>query len=1069
MKIFKVLPFFLAKAVIAQDSIIDKLEKSDELTTLLTAIEVAGFKNFLDQKRCWWWCDDYTLFAPDNDAFSDLGDDVVTKLTQNENYLPHLKNLLQYHLVNGRVSSKSITNEAEVKTLNGESVLTKTNPIKINEADVIEPFDVSTSNGIIHTIDEVLLPNFVSNNIVDIAVTGDFTRLVAALEFAELDETLADPAATFTVFAPTNAAFEKLDDAGVDLTDKVALTNILLYHVASDVVTGDDLERKDFVTTVQGSAIQVDFDRTWQWGKGYKEITTLNKLSDNSRVKPFDILASNGIVHVIDTVLTPPEPLGNIVEVASSLPDFSILVQAVVYADLTEALSSSTENGLTVFAPTNEAFKDLLEKLEVGSILDVPKEAVVDILKYHVLGKEVFKDDLEDGSVETLNGQDIDVDNTSIRGKPVILNGNTRITGFDVMASNGVIHVIDSVLEPLGNIVEVASSLPDFSILVQAVVYADLTEALSSSTENGLTVFAPTNDAFGDLLEKLGVGSIQELPKEDVANILTYHVLAKEVFKYDLREGSVETLNGQDIDVDVQSWGYNRYVSLNEDTKVTGFDVKASNGVIHVIDTVLAPPEPLGNIVEVASSLPDDFSILVQAVVYAGLTEALSSSTENGLTVFAPTNEAFGDLLEKLGVDSIENVPKEDVADILQYHVLAKEVFRNNLEDGSVEALNGKTIDVDVHGFQREVLLNEDTRVTVFDVEASNGVIHVIDSVLQPLGNIVEVASSLPDFSILVQAVVYADLTETLSSSTENGLTVFAPTNDAFGDLLKKLGVDSIEEVPKVDVANILTYHVLGEEVFRHDLEDGSVETLNGQDIDVNAWGWGYWRYASLNEDTMVTGFDVKATNGVIHVIDTVLAPPGPLGNIVEVASSYSDFSILVQAVVYANLTEALSSSTENGLTVFAPTNDAFEGFLKKLEVDSIEEVPKEVVADVLTYHVLGKEVFKDDLEDGSVEALNGKTIDVDVMRSFRTKVYLNGITRVTVFDVKASNGVIHVISSVLQELNEECQDDPAYRYKNKNYFPCTKFRIRFMCKRKDSKNGGRVRDHCKKTCRNCE
>eukprot|EP00588_Corethron_pennatum_P018985 CAMPEP_0194309930 /NCGR_PEP_ID=MMETSP0171-20130528/6908_1 /TAXON_ID=218684 /ORGANISM="Corethron pennatum, Strain L29A3" /LENGTH=94 /DNA_ID=CAMNT_0039063325 /DNA_START=165 /DNA_END=446 /DNA_ORIENTATION=+ len=94
MKIFKFLPFFLARAVIAEDSIIDRVRKSEELTTLVTAIEVAGFEDFLDSKKsCWWWCDDYTLFTPDNDAFSNLGEEVVTKLTQNENYLPHLKNL----------------------------------------------------------------------------------------------------------------------------------------------------------------------------------------------------------------------------------------------------------------------------------------------------------------------------------------------------------------------------------------------------------------------------------------------------------------------------------------------------------------------------------------------------------------------------------------------------------------------------------------------------------------------------------------------------------------------------------------------------------------------------------------------------------------------------------------------------------------------------------------------------------------------------------------------------------------------------------------------------------------
>jgi len=307
-----------------------------------------------------------------------------------------------------------------------------------------------------------------------------------------------------------------------------------------------------------------------------------------------------------------------------------------------------------------------------------------------------------------------------------------------------------------------------------------------------------------------------------------------------------------------------------------------------------------------------------------------------------------------------------------------------------------------------------------------------------------------------------------LSSSTPDGLTVFAPTNDAFKALLTTLGVGSITEVPKETVVDILKYHVLGKEVFRRDLDDGKVETLNGQDIDVDVYGWGYYRYVTLNEDTKVTVFDVKASNGVIHVIDKVLAPPGPLGNIVEVATSLTDFSTLVEAVVYAELADALSASTADGLTVFAPTNDAFAALLKTLGLDSIKDLPKENVTDVLTYHVLAKEVYKDDLVDGSVVALNGKTIDVDVQRSFRTKVILNGITKVTGFDVMASNGVIHVIDSVLGAMKEECEDDSTYRYKNKKRWSCSKYIMRFKCNKKDKKNGGRVKDHCKKTCKNC-
>merc|ERR1711957_709849 len=188
----------------------------------------------------------------------------------------------------------------------------------------------------------------------------------------------------------------------------------------------------------------------------------------------------------------------------------------------------------------------------------------------------------------------------------VFLNDDTEVTAFDIMASNGVIHVIDRVLKPADNIIEVAKSNDDFSILVEALTRVNLTDTLSG--DGNFTVFAPTNDAFEEYLD--GV-SIDKVDVESLTQILLYHVLPVKVKKSDLLDtDTVTTVENNDISVSAwfKWWKWVYQVFLNDDTEVTAFDIMASNGVIHVIDRVL---KPAGNIVEVAKS-DDDFSILVK-------------------------------------------------------------------------------------------------------------------------------------------------------------------------------------------------------------------------------------------------------------------------------------------------------------------------------------------------------------------------------------------------------------------------------------------------------------------------
>ncbi len=277
-----------------------------------------------------------------------------------------------------------------------------------------------------------------------------------------------------------------------------------------------------------------------------------------------------------------------VVEVAQGDPQFSILAEAVVAADLAGTLSGT--GPFTVFAPTNDAFASLLTELGVTKQqLLADKTLLRTVLQYHVLGAQVPKASVPVGKAITpLQGGIFKIDSTA--GGLVVTDGRNRqarILATDVMASNGVVHVIDKVLLPANKtLVATAQSLPDFSILVEAVVAAGLVDTLNGS--GPFTVFAPTNAAFAKLLAELGVSKEQLLAdKALLSQVLTYHVLPGRVLKADVPVGSaITTVQGQTFTIDgtlTVTDGRGRKA------RITGTDVLASNGVVHVLDTVILP------------------------------------------------------------------------------------------------------------------------------------------------------------------------------------------------------------------------------------------------------------------------------------------------------------------------------------------------------------------------------------------------------------------------------------------------------------------------------------------------
>ena len=270
------------------------------------------------------------------------------------------------------------------------------------------------------------------------------------------------------------------------------------------------------------------------------------------------------------------------------------------------------------------------------------------------------------------------------------------------------------------NIVEVADEAGSFNILIEAAQKAGLAEFLS--TENNLTVFAPTDDAFTTLLSDLGLSSLDDIPTADLASILTYHVIGAKAMSSDLSTGYFSTLSSFDDNNITMYIETESGVMINNSVSVTTADIEASNGVIHVVDKVILPP----TVVNIALA-NDNFTTLVQAVLKAGLVDALNA--EGPFTVFAPTNAAFEALFAQLGVSGIDDLTAEQLTPILLYHVVPGNVVSTELTAGEVPTLNSNSnLSIDLSS---GVKIN-DSEVVAADIQGANGVVHVINKVLVP-------------------------------------------------------------------------------------------------------------------------------------------------------------------------------------------------------------------------------------------------------------------------------------------------------------------------------------------------
>lgn len=444
---------------IVTGNIVDTAVAAGSFTTLVAALQATGLDAVLADGS-----QSFTVFAPDDAAFAKLGDATINALLADTE---KLSDILLYHVLSGNAvdsqTAISLAGSAVPAANNGQlNISLRGSDLFINDSKVTSP-DINATNGVIHVIDTVLLPpqdngsdtggNNTSNggtdnnsggatgsSIVDTAVSaGRFGTLAAALQATGLDSVLADEAATYTVFAPNDAAFDRLGSDTIDalLADPDTLRDILLYHTIGGTAV-------DAETAIGLAGTKITAGNNSEFALSLNDG---NLFVNTSQVIATDIAASNGTIHEIDTVLLPPsivETHGSVVDLALADGRFTTLVAALQATNLDSVLAD--HGGVfTVFAPTDEAFAALGQDTINALLGDT--ETLSEILLTHVISgatvDSVTAFSLTGGSAATASGASV---NLAIRNGSLFVN-NARVIETDIKAENGIIHVLDAVIQ----------------------------------------------------------------------------------------------------------------------------------------------------------------------------------------------------------------------------------------------------------------------------------------------------------------------------------------------------------------------------------------------------------------------------------------------------------------------------------------------------------------------------------------------------------------------------------------------------------------------------------------------
>ncbi|XP_072466502.1 periostin isoform X8 [Notamacropus eugenii] len=506
----------------------------------------------------------YTFFAPSNEAWDNLDSDIRRGLESNVNV--ELLNALHSHMVNKRMLTKDLKNGMVVPSMyNNLGLFINHYPngvVTVNCARIIHGNQIAT-NGVVHVIDRVLTQ--IGTSIQDfLEAEDDLSSFRAAAITSDLLEALGRDG-HFTLFAPTNEAFEKLPRGVLEriMGDKVASEALLKYHILNTLQCSEAIMGGAVFETLEGNTVEIGCDG---------ESLTVNGVKMVNRK---DIVTNNGVIHLIDQVLI-PDSAKQVIELAGK--------QQTTFTDLMAQLGLAShlkpDGEYTLLAPTNNAFTD--------DTLSMDQRLLKLILQNHILKVKVGLNELYNGQhLETLGGKQLRV---FVYRTAICIENSCMLRGSK-QGRNGAIHVFQEIIKPAEkSLHETLKQDKRFSIFLNLLEAADLKDILVQPGE--WTLFVPTNDAFKGLTNEEKEILIRD--KNALQNIILYHLTPGVFIGKGFEPGVtniLKTTQGSKIFLK----GVNNTLLVNE-VKSKESDVMTTNGVIHVVDKLLYPADiPVGN------------------------------------------------------------------------------------------------------------------------------------------------------------------------------------------------------------------------------------------------------------------------------------------------------------------------------------------------------------------------------------------------------------------------------------------------------------------------------------------
>ncbi|XP_039975379.1 transforming growth factor-beta-induced protein ig-h3 [Xiphias gladius] len=499
----------------------------------------------------------FTFFAPSNEAWAALPTEILDALVSNVNI--ELLNALHYHMVNRRLTSEELRHGSSFSSMYQDFHVHihhySNGIVTVNCARLIKP-DQHATNGIVHVVDRVITA--ISNNVHTlIDVDEDLETLRAAIAAAGLT-TLLENEGQYTIFAPTNEAFEKIPQETLNriLGDPVALRDMLNYHILKQMQCAESIVSGTPMETLQGTVLEVGCDGDHMTLNGKAIVTRKDKLG------------TNGVIHYINELLI-PDSAKTLLELAEG-SSVATATKLFVEAGLSPHLMGS--EALTMLAPLNDAFK--------GSVTMTPD--MKRLMTNHILKEQLSSKSLYHGQeLETLGGLKLRVfvyrNNLCIE--------NACIAAHDKTGRYASMFIVDKILTPpMGTIMDILKADNRFSVLVGAIQTAGMTELLNQ--QGALTFFAPTNDAFSSLsqaeLNKL-LSNNQEL-----SGLLRYHLGDGMLVSGGVGSHTrVKPLQGNKLELGMRN--YTVYVNK---VPVADADLMATNGVVHAVNSIVKPLPP---------------------------------------------------------------------------------------------------------------------------------------------------------------------------------------------------------------------------------------------------------------------------------------------------------------------------------------------------------------------------------------------------------------------------------------------------------------------------------------------